>query len=70
MSDKIWIRATVEEMRATEEYMSVSREEWEAMTESQQMSYCADFAVDTMNNAGGCGADVVDECEVPEEYKS
>lgn len=66
MSDKVWIRAAVEQMNETVEYLSVAREEWDAMTEPEQQALVDQFGADVMNSCGGYGVDVVDESEVPE----
>lgn len=64
-SDVVWICAHVEEMRETTAYMSVPRVEWDAMTVEQRDAFVDDFGAETMNSAGGYGADVVDESDVP-----
>lgn len=69
MTDMVWIHAHVEQMPEVDEYLSIPRTEWEAMTPEQQDQVITDAALDTMNNAGGCGASVVDESEVPAEYR-
>lgn len=67
--DLIWIRSTVEEMRATEDYVSLPRAEWEAMTPAEQDDHLSNCALELMSNQGGCGAFVVDASEVPDEWK-
>lgn len=69
MSDLVWICAHVEEMRERDDYVAVPRDQWEAMTEAERENYLTDAALDAMSNAGGCGAVVVDEADVPDEYK-
>jgi hypothetical protein len=68
-SEKIWICAHVEAMHATDDYMSIDRDAWERMTEAEQNAFIESFASETVSNAGGYGASVVDEFEVPDEYK-
>jgi hypothetical protein len=67
-SDLVWVHAHVEPMSESDEYHSIPRAEWEAMTPDQQDRYRSDSAIDAMNNAGGCGAVVVDREDVPAEY--
>lgn len=65
MSEKVWIRATVEDMQETVEYTSIERDEWDAMTEAEQQEIVDQFGADVMNNCGGYGVGVIDESEVP-----
>lgn len=67
-SDLVWIHAHVEEMRETDDYVSYTRAEWDAMSERQREEAISDAAIAAMNDAGGCGASVVDESDVPAEY--
>lgn len=69
MSDRVWIRAHVEQMNETTDYVSYTRAEWDAMTEQQREEAITDAAIQAMNDAGGCGASVVDEDEVPQEWR-
>lgn len=69
MSDLVWLHAHVEQMSDTDEYTSMDRKEWEQMSETEQDEALTSFALDAMNNAGGCGASVVEEAEVPDEWR-
>ena len=66
--DLVWICAHVEQMSETTDYISYTRAEWDAMTEAQRDAELSEAAMNAMNNAGGCGALVVDASEVPDEY--
>jgi hypothetical protein len=65
----IWIRSSVEHMASTVEYLSISRVDWESMTQQEQNQMLIDVALETMSNAGGCGASVVEDSEVPDEWR-
>ena len=67
-SDKVWIRATIEEIRATTEYIAIPRAEWDAMTEEQREEAVDRFGHEVLADAGGYGSEVVDESEVPPGY--
>lgn len=69
-TDRVWIRAHVEQMQETTDYVSYTRAEWDSMSERQREEAITDAALTAMNDAGGCGASVVDESEVPEYYLS
>lgn len=51
-----------------DEYVSVPRAEWDAMTDDEQNKYCVDMASNHLANYAGSGASVVDASEVPAEY--
>ncbi|GAA4849630.1 hypothetical protein GCM10023403_10460 [Pseudonocardia benzenivorans] len=65
--DYVWVRATVEEMRARVDYVAVPRDEWDAMTADQRDALVDSVAADAVANAGGYGAHVVDVSEVPDD---
>lgn len=67
--DLVWIHAHVEEMRVTDEYTAFTRAEWDAMTTQQRDDAIDQAGADAVAGAGGYGASVVDESEVPEEWK-
>lgn len=68
MTHQIWLHAHVEEMHESDDYMAIDKDAWEQMPEQEQDYFLASFATETMNNAGGCGASVVDATEVPAEW--
>jgi hypothetical protein len=69
-SDLVWIRTTVEcGWELDEEFYSIPRAKWDAMTPEQREADMTDAAVDHQNNFAPCSAAVVDESEVPEYRK-
>ena len=70
MSGRIWIYSTVEySTDLDEEYCSVDRAEWEAMSPGERDAYLVDVAVNHQNNVAPSGAQVVEESEVPDDWK-
>lgn len=67
-TDRVWIRAHIEEIRETTSYISYTRAEWDAMTEDERENAVDDFGAAELANAGGYSVSVVDESEVPDEY--
>lgn len=63
--DYVWVRATVEEMRATTTYVAIPRDEWDAMTADGRDELVESVGHDAVAEAGGYGASVVDVSEVP-----
>lgn len=63
--DLVWICAHVEQMADTDDYEAMPRAQWEAMTVAERDEHLTVAAIDAMSNAGGCGASVIDESEVP-----
>lgn len=69
MSDVVWVRSIVEcGAEVFEDYVDIPRETWDSMTREQQKDYLIETAVDHQNNVAPCGAEVVDESEVPQDY--
>jgi hypothetical protein len=67
--DLIWIRSSVEMgLDIDEEYLSIPRAQWEAMTADEKSDYLAEVAVEHQNNVAPAGASVVDIDEVPDSY--
>jgi hypothetical protein len=67
----VWIRTSVEYPGGYEEdFLSVPRSWWDAMSEEQQRQVTTDAALDHQNNVAPCGGDVVPADQVPEEWKS
>lgn len=69
MNDQVWIHAHVEAMAERDEYLAIPRAEWDAMTTQERDDVIEQCASDAVAGAGGYGAGVVDEDEVPEEWK-
>jgi|GEM_PF-6117603 len=67
--DLVWIHAHVEPMAETDDYISYTRAEWDALTDVQRGEAIDEVANNAVSNAGGYGAHVVDASEVPEEYR-
>lgn len=69
-NDMVWIHSSVELPGGEDEdYFPVSRSEWDAMTPGRQETYLVEVAVVHQNNVAPCGASVVDESEVPDNFK-
>lgn len=65
MSDRVWIHAHVEDMQERDEYIAYPRAEWDAMTVQQRDDAIEEHADAACSSAGGYGAGIVDESEVP-----
>jgi hypothetical protein len=60
----IYIRSTVEYPGGLdEEWATVDRAEWEAMTEQEREKARTECAVNHQNSVAGCGASEVDDAE-------
>jgi hypothetical protein len=60
----IYIRSVVEHPGGLdEEWATVDRAEWEAMTDRERERACVEFAVNHQNNVAPCGASEVDDAE-------
>lgn len=69
-TDMVWIYSLVEHPGGEDEdYISVPHSEWDAMTPGQHEAYLVEVAVIHQNNVAPCGASVVDESEVPDNFK-
>jgi hypothetical protein len=65
----VWICAHVEQMAETTDYLAIPRAEWDAMTPAEREQAVDNFGAETMSGAGGYGASVVDEDDVPEDAR-
>lgn len=65
--DYVWVRATVEEMSARTDYVAIPRAEWDAMTKAEREQTVESIGADSVAEAGGYGASVVDLSEVPDD---
>jgi hypothetical protein len=65
----VWLSANVEDMIARTEYVVIPRAEWDAMTPRQREAAVDQHGADTVTNAGGYGASVVVESDVPENER-
>jgi hypothetical protein len=69
MENLVWIRTMVECGYLDEDYTSIPRDEWDAMSESQQNDYVIGLAVGHQNNVAPCHGSIVNSEAVPDEYK-
>jgi hypothetical protein len=65
----VWIHAHVERMAEADEYHSIPAALWYSMSVQQRDDYLEQAAQTAMSNAGGCGAGVIDEADVPESER-
>jgi hypothetical protein len=65
----VWIRSTVEVgLGDDEDFVAIPLAEWSGMTAFERDRCLVETAVTHQNNVAPCGAEVVDESEVPQEY--
>lgn len=65
-ADLVWIMLHVEAFGGeADDYVSVPRAEWAAMTEAEQEGWCVEAAEEHIANHASGGGWVVDESEVP-----
>lgn len=72
VTDVVWIRASAEVNYAgvepVEDYVSIPRAEWDAMTEQEREDELQQAAAGALEQLASSGASVVAADEVPDEY--
>lgn len=70
-AEYVYIRSTVEHPGGIdEEWCTVPRTEWDAMTQQKRNDLCVEVAVGHQNNVAPCGAqDVSDPEDVPDAVR-
>jgi len=73
-NDLVWIRLHVEMSSAygsdAEDYVSIPRAEWDAMTEAERDQWIDDILQAHLSNTVSAGGWVVADDDVPDEYRN